>query len=199
MTVIYDPDASFWYILSRVTGTSVSPVLCSPFFWVCVLGHAALLFVDRVLPNYLCDATNEASGSSASCDPDDVQYVTDLDWRSVQALTSLLTFFIVFYGSQSYARFMQYAGRSASHSACTSLTCTQFLLLHSREWLPVRAGRYWDYCVALGGLTMDWATLVRSSDSHSPMHAILYLYPLIECTPSIYTFDFLAGALPLAL
>jgi predicted membrane chloride channel (bestrophin family) len=130
MTVIYDPDASFWYTLSRVTGTSVAPVVCSAFFWLCVLGHAALLFCDRILPVWLCEAQEvDVLAAAVACDPAQVQpYLPDLDWRAIQALTSLLTFFIVFYGSQSYARFMQ----------------------------------YWDYCVALGGLTMDWATLVRT-------------------------------------
>lgn len=93
--------------------------------------HAVLLALDRVYPAWLC--RDGSSGTDALCeDPDGtderVYGLPDMDWRSVQVLTSLMTFFIVFYGNQSYTRFMQ----------------------------------FWDFCVSLGGLTMDWATLVRT-------------------------------------
>jgi len=56
------------------------------------------------------------------------EFLYFLDWRAVASMTALLTFFIVFYGSQSYARF-------------------RF---------------FYSHCVGLGGVTMNWTTLVRN-------------------------------------
>ena len=116
MTVVYDPDASFWLTLPRWTGTAVGPVLLSSLFWFFMFMHAVLLALDRVYPAWLC--RDGSSGTDALCeDPDGtderVYGLPDMDWRSVQVLTSLMTFFIVFYGNQSYTRFMQFWGSDA--------------------------------------------------------------------------------------
>ena len=130
MTVVYDPDASFWLTLPRWTGTAVGPVLLSSLFWFFMFMHAVLLALDRVYPAWLCrDGSRERTpyvrtptALMSACT------VFPIWTGGPQVLTSLMTFFIVFYGNQSYTRFMQ----------------------------------FWDFCVSLGGLTMDWATLVRT-------------------------------------
>ena len=99
MTIMYDPQATLFFVLSRTRGTIIPLVFSKPAFWV-------LQFIQ------LCIVTQD-SRMLAACAEEGIQHGTydegcrlpPLDWSVVGLPSSLLVFFVVFYGGNCYARF----------------------------------------------------------------------------------------------
>ena len=87
--VAYDPADSFMQALLKWRGTLLPMVLLKPFFWALMLFVLVLIFVHRHL------IQERGFG------------LPTLEWAAVLMPSSLLTFFIVFYGQQSYTRYYQ--------------------------------------------------------------------------------------------
>mgnify|MGYP003316169856 CR=1 FL=1 len=60
-----------------IMGTMILMVFKSTVFWLLMATHTALLVIDRQNSNY---------------------HLPEMNWHAFQAVTSLLTFFLVFYG-----------------------------------------------------------------------------------------------------
>ena len=89
------------------------------------------------------------------------EFLPSLDWRAAAAMTSLLTFFIVFYGSQSYTRFrMFYSHTVGLHGTIMNWVCLV------RNHLPRDADNlHWNATrLILASLHVMYFTLAESTD-----------------------------------
>lgn len=105
MTVSYNPGASIFSVLARWHGTILPLVILRPIFWILMFVHVGLLTLDEAV-------------ACPDPDGDEVQEgcrLPTLDWSVVSLPSSLLVFFVVFYGSNCYERFFQ------MWSLCTEL------------------------------------------------------------------------------
>jgi len=95
MVIQYDAqELGTFRTFIRIRGTMLPMVLAAPIFWVLVVLHAVL----QVLANLSSD-----DGSAMFVLP-------QLSYKAVGTVTALLTFFIVFYGGQSYSRLNMFYG-----------------------------------------------------------------------------------------
>ena len=97
MTISYNADSmGTLHTVTRVRHTMVSLVAFSPAFWLLLSLHAVLLIIDR--------------RSDYS--------IPHLDHNGSGILTSLLTFFLVFYGSNCFSRMNMYYDWCMGIGAC---------------------------------------------------------------------------------
>ena len=118
----YDADNhGFLTTIFAWNGTIVKEVLTSGAFWFFLMLHISLLVFHETSP-WLWDSLG-----------------LDLDWKSTGAITSLLTFFIVFYGTQCYSRYMMFYGH------CVGLIglCQEWSAL-AKVYLPDDATARWN-------------------------------------------------------
>jgi hypothetical protein len=113
----YDPgDFNLLTAVGQLRGE-----FCSLEFWCFTLIHMCLLAIHEYLPDEW-DA-----------------YGLQLDWKATTAVTSLLTFFIVFYGTQCYARFQKYY----THCVGMGGVCQEWTALVSLT-IPDDGARRWN-------------------------------------------------------
>lgn len=91
MTIQYDPQEHILAVLTRWDGTILPLILKRPLYWLLLFVHAIFLYVDQYLRHY----TSRGNGIPA------------LSWDVVALPSSLLVFFLVFYGGNCYTRFYQ--------------------------------------------------------------------------------------------
>jgi predicted membrane chloride channel (bestrophin family) len=97
MTIGYNPSSvTFYQVLWRWQGTLLPMVLYKPMFWFLALVHTAFICIhELVIP------------------------LPVLPYSAVGTIMSLLVFFVVFYGSQSYARLQMFWGHCVGLSGTT--------------------------------------------------------------------------------
>ena len=94
MTILY--DASELGTISTMLvyrGSMVAMVVQSPIFWILIAFHAALLLIDRGF-----------CGDGDTCNLSSGDNLTPMNWNGRGPITALSSFFLVFYGSNSYKR-----------------------------------------------------------------------------------------------
>ena len=97
MTIVYNADdLGTLRTVVRVRHTMIALVVQSPAFWLLMIFHAVLLWVDRRSDYQIPYLHHNASG----------------------ILTSLLTFFLVFYGSNAFARMNMFYDHCMGLAAC---------------------------------------------------------------------------------
>jgi len=93
MTIQYEPsDMTFFTLLSRWQGTMFPLVLSKKGFWFFVVLHTVFVVLQQVV--------HQTGGGT----------LPPIDFKIVTAVTGLLVFFLVFYGSQCYARLQMFFG-----------------------------------------------------------------------------------------
>lgn len=92
MTFEYDASASYLTTALRFTHTVVPSVLKRPTFWLFLILHLSVFVVYRL--GYLAEADVEDS-------------LLFIDWKIVQVITAMTTFFEVFYTNHVFARYMK--------------------------------------------------------------------------------------------
>jgi len=97
---MYNPDKEYVRFIFRWHHTLLPLVVSDPIFWVLEIMHVGLLFTQRSL--------HEAGKEG----------LPELDWQAALVPTSLLTFFVVFYVSNCYARFYELFGCCVGISGC---------------------------------------------------------------------------------
>ena len=157
MTVTYDPaDFNEVTVLLRWRGTIMPAVLCRPVIWLLLLAHCTFLYLH--------------------VKRQDIEMPL-LDWKIVAVPTGLLTFFLVFYSGNCFARYYALYGKCmAMNGAVMSWVglCRIFFNSASSETLwnlsrHLLASVYVLY-FTLGGDASDggklitereWATIMR--------------------------------------
>jgi len=104
MTILYDPAAPIWAVMFSWKGTILPLVVWKPTFWLLITFEIGLLTYDADIYAQ-CEANGIRHGG-----PDEGCRLMSLDWDAVQLPASLLVFFLVFYGSNCYARFYELWG-----------------------------------------------------------------------------------------
>lgn len=138
MVIMYDAGREKWQFLCRTFsgGTLFPLVLGSPLFWL-------LISIELVIINLEQD-----------------EALPKLDWKATTSAISLLTFFLVFYSSNCYARYFQLHGHAVG---INGLSLEWAILVHNHlghlgpefEWSMCRlyfAAMHLHYAV-LGGET----------------------------------------------
>jgi len=100
MTIIYDPAAGIFEVVTCWKGTVFPLVLNKPTFYFLLGVQGVFLIIDERM-HRLCLNEGIQGGSEAGC------RLSPLDWNAVSLPASLLIFFLVFYGSNCYDRFFQ--------------------------------------------------------------------------------------------
>jgi len=104
MVIEYDPAAGAFTTIFSWTGTILQLVLKKSTIWFLLLCHGLFLIGDWIIwrgePGNVVDGSEVRSWLDVTHN-----HLPRLDWRAGSVTTSLLIFFIVFYGSQSYGRF----------------------------------------------------------------------------------------------
>ena len=90
MRGFYDPESYNFCSIMRDSSGIASEVLCSSSFWFFVVMHIVLMLMFHFAPHVW----------------DFIGF--ELDWKATGAVTSLLTFFIVFYGTNCYSRYQMF-------------------------------------------------------------------------------------------
>ena len=92
MTILYDPQETLFRVLSRYRGTILPLVANKPTFWILQFFQLVLTLSDHHLIKS-CNAEGIIDGSyEEGC------RLPPLDWSVVTLPSSLLVFFVVFYG-----------------------------------------------------------------------------------------------------
>ena len=119
MTIIYNAgELGTVRTLLMLKGTMILMVFKSTVFWLLMATHTALLVIDRQNSNY---------------------HLPEMNWHAFQAVTSLLTFFLVFYGSNAYGRLQMFYG----HCVGIGGTCMNWVCL-VRNNLPPEKDLQWN-------------------------------------------------------
>ena len=100
MTILYDPQSLQLSFILCWKGTIFPLVIADPMFWFLIAVHAAILRWEH---NLL------AAGEEG---------LPELPWNASTTALSLLTFFVVFYGNNCYARYY------SMHSDCVAISRT---------------------------------------------------------------------------
>ena len=115
MTITYNPRVSFMRVLLlQCKGSAVPGVLRSIFFWVQICIFLVLLAIDRAVPSctfsvVVSDCAELSSGEDGGDGENPVTGALPvLHWSATATVVALLTFFIVFYSSQTYARLQMF-------------------------------------------------------------------------------------------
>jgi len=108
--LVYDPGDEQVRFLMRWRYTVFPMVFKDPMFWLLMGIHAWLLYEEK-----------------RSVDSGELGW-PKLDWRAALVPTSLLTFFVVFYGGNCYTRFYQLHGQCMGISSC--ITEWAYLVQH---------------------------------------------------------------------
>jgi hypothetical protein len=87
MTIQYDPERNFLWVLTRVRGTVLKAVLLKPFFWLLLGVHGGLLAIDRLVPY---DDSGCVSTHNTTCAPLYGEFLPVLDWSAIGSLTGFL-------------------------------------------------------------------------------------------------------------
>jgi len=145
MVIEYDAGAGIFATLFAWTGTILQLVLTKPLIYILLLIHLLFVLIDYILwENCSGEA---ASGEVAECvgswpDEPGSRRLPKLAWKAGALTTSLLIFFIVFYGSQSYGRFYTLYGHCIGLGGAT-MEWTALVKLHliqepAARWNGVR-------------------------------------------------------------
>ncbi|KAL1506980.1 hypothetical protein AB1Y20_007844 [Prymnesium parvum] len=137
MVIEYDPSASVFRTLCSWTGTILQLVLCKPMIYVLLAMHALFIVADFLLWRYHTNWEADADGWQSG-----TRQLPKLSWSAGALATSLLVFFIVFYGSQSYSRFYALYGHCIGLGGAT-MEWTALVKLHliqepAARWNAVR-------------------------------------------------------------
>ena len=165
MTISYNASAlGTLHTLLKWRGTMLPSVLKLPMFWVLQLIHAGLLVMANL--------------TAAWEDPDCVltpkfacSRLPPLSWTPVAVVTSLLTFFLVFYGSQSYGRMQMFythcVGLGGTAMNWTALVRNHFPDEPHVQWNAVRLIlasmhiMYYTLNEAEGISPTEWETITK--------------------------------------
>jgi len=184
MVILYDAGREKWQFLCRTFsgGTLFPLVLGSPLFWI-------LIFIELAIINLERD-----------------QALPALDWKATGSALSLLTFFLVFYSSNCYARYFQLHGLAVG---INGLSLEWTILVHNHfghlgpefEWNLCRlyfAAMHLHYAV-LGGETGKNGNKGISESEWNAMQKGGYLKPQevaqLKAFPAFKPFVPLAWAL----
>jgi len=152
MAIHYDPGAGVFQTLFRWTGTILQLVLTKPLIYVLCFIHGMFVLLDYLLWMHVCDGKSPGGGTCGTPGTDSKIEWPDggkstlmlpyLDWKAAALTTGLLTFFIVFYGSQSYGRFYTLFGHCIGLGGAT-MEYTALVKLHliqepAARWNAVR-------------------------------------------------------------
>jgi hypothetical protein len=120
MTILYDAgDLGTFRALLRWKGTMLPLVIGKPVFWVLLLLHAGLCVLKNLRQECPPAGCACPSGTDPPCGSPYLIPLPKLPWSAVGSVTALLTFFLVFYGSQSYARLQQFYGHCVGLAGAT--------------------------------------------------------------------------------
>ena len=145
MTILYDPNALQFTFFLRWRGTIFPLVLADPLFWFLTLVHVCLLRWEH----NLLSAGEEG--------------LPELPWNASSTAIGLLTFFVVFYGNNCYARYFEL------HGQCVQLGRTTMIwahLIHSNFAHKTLATRWNMMRHFLGAMHIHYAYLRREADEN---------------------------------
>jgi len=147
MTIAYDAqEMGTIKTLMSVRGTMLPLVFLQPTFWV-------LIFVHNAMLGLRCTLERSPDGELVAA-----FNIPKMDWRAVSAVTSLLTFFIVFYGSQSYGRMQKFFG----HCVGLGGTCMNWVAL-VKITFPADKDQQWNATrLILASMHIQYYTLNES-------------------------------------
>lgn len=135
MPIAYDPGAGIFRTLCSWSGTILQLILTKPLIYCLCLVHGLFVLADFIL--WKGEHPGEEWTQSASD-----RQLPKLSWKAGALTTSLLIFFIVFYGSQSYSRFYTLYGHCIGLGGAT-MEWTALVKLHlipepGARWNAVR-------------------------------------------------------------
>jgi len=137
MPIDYDPGAGVFSTIFSWTGTIMQLVLTKPLIWLLVSIHAIFVFLDWLLWKYDKDDAWRVAHSPWL--DNQGKSLPKLSWSAGALTTSLLIFFIVFYGSQCYGRFYTLYGHCIGLGGST-MEWTALIKLH----LPPNPNGRWN-------------------------------------------------------
>lgn len=146
MVLVYQPDREMVRFIFRWKHTLLPMVTSDPLFWFLILTHVALLFKQR----QMLDAGQQG--------------LPPLDWKAAAVPTSLLTFFVVFYVSNCYARFFQLFG------CCVGIggTITEWAYLIRTHFADASSSTRWNLMrLMLGAMQIHYAFVEGDEDENS--------------------------------
>lgn len=161
--MVFNYDAgkfgTVWTLL-KFQGTMLPMVLTKPIFYFLMVTHVIFLIVGNVpalwKPEYqhvACPNTNVVRCS----------YLPTLEWTPVTVVTTLLTFFIVFYGNQCYGRMQMFYG----HCVGLGGTCMNWACL-VRNHFPDEPNVQWNAArLMLASMHIMYYTMNTSEDGPS--------------------------------
>ena len=144
--LLYNPDKEYVRFITRWRHTLLPMVVEDPLFWFLITSHVVLLIWQRSLV---------LAGSEG---------LAPLNWEAALVPTSLLTFFVVFYVSNCYARFFQLFGCCVGIAGCMA------------EWAYLVRTHFGDYDadvrwnmmrVMLAAMQIHYAFVAGDDSDHS--------------------------------